>query len=244
MKSVPSLFVQNKGEFSTKLALSLTRSEKKKIIRLTGGCGHMSKEDSEGLYDLFTEAFSGFKGVILFGGTRMLKKSDKKTIVPGITEVPPILRECNSGLITLGVIPKTNDLVLNECGLIVSDEKENDYLTVINPNQDLCLVVQESVDKNASWETEFEECIDITSNLRNFANWDSLLVSYNGGAITEKEVLATIKLGWPVLLISGSGRMTDKLLDNDFVKKHPNVYVAKKDAESIRNCLSDLDFLE
>jgi hypothetical protein len=244
IKFVPSLFIQNKGEFSTKVALSLTQVERKKIIRFTGGCGYMSEKDSNGLYNLFIEALTGFKGAVLFGGTRMLKKNNKKSIVPGITEIPPLLRKNNPDLIILGVIPKTKDLVLDECGLIVSNESENDYLTIVNPDQDLCLVVQESVDKYATWETEFEECIDITSNLRNFANWDSLLISYNGGSVTEKEIITTVKLEWPVLLIKGSGRATDKIAENNFIKKYPNVYLAEKDSDSIRNCLIDLDILE
>ncbi len=236
--NIPSLYIQNEGEESTKIVLQLTRAEQKFVIRITGGCGYMSPDDAKGLYNLFAEAFNGFKGAMLFGGTRMIKKDNTSSIVPGITEIPPLI-EKKEDVVILGVVPKTSDLELSvKYGLVVSVDNKQQYITVVHPDQDMCLIVQSSVDKTSCWETEFEECIRITSNLRDFADWKSLLISYNGGKVTEKEILKTAKLGWPVLLIKGSGRKTDEYANNqEFLNAYPNVVVAQKEVSSIRKQL-------
>ncbi len=217
----------------------------KMLVRFTGGCGRMSEEDAEGLCDMFTEAFDGFAGGIIFGGTRILKRDNVRKIVPGITEIPPIIRRKCPRSVILGIIPKSNDLRISEHGLIVSNEEENDFFTIIHPEQDQCLVVQQSVDQGVDWEAEFKECIRITEDLKNFAGFQSLLVSYNGGGVTEKEILATAELGWPVLLINGSGRKTEEYANNHwFLKKYPNVVVAEKNAASIRKELISLGVIK
>lgn len=241
----PSLYIQNEGEESTKIALALTKAKTKFVVRFTGGCGYMSENDGCGLYDIFTRAFVGFEGAMLFGGTRMIKKEDKATIVPGITEIPPLIKKESKNAVILGVIPKTSDLSISlEYGLTINSEKKKDYITVIHPDQDMCLVVQGSVDGVSCWEAEFEECIRITANLRDFASWNSLLISYNGGSVTEKEILKTAKLGWPVLLVKGSGRISDEYANNkEFVMRNPNVKVVEKNSRSIRMHLYDLGAL-
>jgi len=238
----PSLYVKNKDEQSTKLMLALTRAKRRVVVRFTGGCGYMSEEDAKGLYDLFVESFADFSGAILFGGTRMLKKNDNKTIVPGITEIPPLIRKKCPLSTILGVVPKINEFKLSDSGLIVYEEsEESDYFTIINPDQDLCLLVQNSVDEGSPWEVEYKECMEIIDSLRTFAGWDSLLISYNGGAITEKEILDTNNLGWPILLIKGGGRKTDQYAnDLEFLKNNSNVFVASKEVGSIRHQLCNL----
>jgi hypothetical protein len=238
-KFAPSFYIMNRGEDSVKVALSLTRAAANFVIRFTGGCGYMSAEDARGLYDLFVDALEGFKGCILFGGTRMVKKVDYDEIVPGITEVPPLIKAEDDSVVILGIVPRTGNIRIDPSfGVVVESEYEHDFITIIHPEQDMCLVVQQSVDKEATWEDEYLECIQITENLRSFAGWSSLLISYNGGAVTEKEILHTAELGWPVLLVNGSGRMSEKYAnDNAFLLAHPNVLVAEKTVGSIRNQL-------
>lgn len=237
---IPSLYIKNKGETSTDLSLRLTAAKERFLVRLTGGCGYMNSEDSENLYSLFAQIFEDFQGAMIYGGTRMINKYDKKTIIPGITEIPSHMKEINPDFISLGVIPKSETMQLDpDVGLVVSYEDENDYITIIHPNQDICLIVQQSVDQGVNWETEAIECMDITQKLREIAGWNSLLVSYNGGGITEKEIISTAKKGWPVLLIADSGRKTEEYAKNkDFLAKYPNVMVAEKNVLSIRKCLA------
>lgn len=237
-KIIPSLFIQERGEESVKIVLGLTKAKTKFAVRFTGGCGYMNSADSCNLYKIFLAAFTGFSGAILFGGTRMLKKINKN-IVPGITEIPPLLREQNRGAVFLGVVPKTEDLNLSfDYGLIVHQEINQDYVTIVHPNQDICLIVQASVDGASPWEAEFEECISIINNLRTFAGWQSLLICYNGGETTEKEIIKTAKLNWPILLVKGSGRISDKYAnDKEFLFKYPRVMVAEKNSAAIRKKL-------
>lgn len=228
-KRVPTLFIQNAGEDSTKIALTLTRARRKFAVRLTGGCGLMSAEDAEGLNALFVDAFEGFDGAFLFGGTRMLNRNDPRIIVPGITEVGVAIRAHCPNACFLGVVPRTCDLRLSEHGMVVADDLADPYFTIVHPDQDACVVVQEGVDKEATWDTEYQECFRIIDNLRTYAAWESVHVSYNGGGVTNREIRAAAASQLPVLLIAGSGRTTDALAeDESFLASHPTVRVADK----------------
>jgi hypothetical protein len=237
----PSLYIKQIGEKTANLSLKLTTAKRKIVVRFTGGCGGMSSQDAENLYDLFMEAFAGFDGAILFGGTRMIMRHDSKIVLPGITEIPPLIRKKCPEAVVLGVVPKTNELKIVNQGIVVSEEDGNDFFTIVHPDQDHCLIVQKSVDDNVGWEAEFKECMSITSDLISFANFKSLLISYNGGGVTEKEILATAEKGWPILLIADSGRKTEEYAKNEkFLADYPNVHVAEKTAESIRDQLMSL----
>jgi len=239
---VPRLFVKSHGEQITKLSLMLTKAPRKCVVRLTGGCGKMSAADADGLYDLFTQSMSGFDGALTFGGTRMVLRNDHKTIIPGITEVPSRLRPFCPDMIVLGVIPKTEDLQLDpDLGLVVSSEPDQPYVTAIHPEQDIVLVVQTNADHEEKWDAEFEECLRITDDLRNYGEWESVLVCYNGGTVTKREIVATAERGWPIVLIRGSGRVTDEFAaDRDFLATYrSNVAVAEKDPIDLRLKLSE-----
>lgn len=235
--TAPFLYIQGKGDESTKVALHLTQAPEKMVVRLTGGCGFMLPEDAHGFETLFVEAFDGYRGAFLFGGTRMLRRDDPQVIVSGITEVPPLIRELCPDAKVLGVVPRTGDnLRPTEHGLVVADDPQESYFTIIHPNQDVVVVLQESVDRGVLWDAEYQECMRMTELLRTFAGFRSLLVSWNGGGVTEKEIVATAARGWPVLLIAGSGRKTDAYAnDPAFLAAHPNVVVADRTTMSIRN---------
>jgi len=236
---VPRLFMKSQGEATSKLSLQLTTAPRRCIVRLTGGCGEMSAVDAQDVYDLFAQAFCEYDGAMLFGGTRMLSRNDRATVVPGITEVPPRLRALCPRMITLGVVPRTQELRLADEGMVVSDEAGSPFFTIVHPQQDIVLVVQVSADAPAVWDAEFQECLRITRDLRDYAAFKSVLVSYNGGSVTEREILAVAQNNWPVILIRGSGRKTDEYANNsDFLHAHPNVKVAEKNADSLRDGLA------
>lgn len=246
--SVPALFIKRVGETASNMSLMLTAVRRRFVVRFTGGCGYMSQEDAQGLYHLFVRAFDGYEGAILFGGTRMRRRDDPTIIVPGITEIPPLIRHANPGVVLLGVVPKTTDLRLDvNQGMIVEDKEENEYFTIINPDLTAALIIQQSVDEGVDWGAELKECEQIIANLLRFASplddpWRQLLVSYNGGKYTWMEIENWVDLKWPVLLVRGSGRKTDEFIekfadDVGFQKAHPNVLVATKDTASIRRML-------
>ncbi len=236
---VPRLFIKSRGESTTKLSLKLSTAPRHCVVRITGGCGKMSPEDAEGLYEVFMSAFHGYDGAMLFGGTRMLAREDRETIIPGITEIPARLRSTCPKMVTLGVIPRTQDLQITDHGMVVSDKSNCPYFTIIHPEQDMALLVQVSADDPEIWDAEYQECLRITADLRDYAERKSILVSYNGGTVTEREILAVSERGWPVILIQGSGRKTDEYASNvNFLRAHPHVKVAQKDADSLRDCLA------
>jgi len=235
---IPALFIKSKGEQTVQLALKLTTAPRKIVVRFTGGCGKMSSEDAEDLYELFNEAFVGFQGAMLFGGTRMLCREDSTVVVPGITEVVHRIRSNNPQSISLGVVPRTSILSLSELGMIVEDDPQTPYVTIVHPEQDMCLMVQVGTDCPEVWDAEYQECQRIMEDLRGFAGFQTLLICYNGGTVTERELLVHAKKGWPVLLIEGSGRTTDHYAsDATFLRDHPNVHVADKSAHAIRSYL-------
>lgn len=235
---IPSLIIKSRGESTTRLALKLTRAPRKFVIRLTGGCGNMSAEDAEGLYAMYRDALAGYDGAMLFGGTRMLRRDDPSVIVPGITEIPSFCRDACPDMVTLGVIPRTQELGVCELGMVVCDEKETPYVTVAHPRQDLGLIVQLSADEPEIWDAEWQECMRMTNDLREFAGFTSVLICYNGGTVTERELVATAARGWPVILVDGSGRKTQEYARNEeFLAAHPNVRVCDGDAESLRDLL-------
>ncbi len=236
--SIPSLVIKSKGESTTRLALRLTRARRKMVIRLTGGCGKMSEEDAAGLYELFRSALAGYDGALLFGGTRMLRRDDPSMVVPGITEIPSFCRETCPDMITLGVIPRTQEIGICEYGLLLVDEPGDPYMTVAHPGMDLGLLVQRSADEPEVWDAEWQECLHITGDLREFGGFSSVLVCYNGGTVTERELLAVAARGWPVILVDGSGRTTEAYARNEaFLAAHPNVRVCDGDARSLRDLL-------
>lgn len=236
---VPKLFIKSKGQPTTKLLLLLTKATKRFIIRLTGGCGKMSAEDATGLYDFFAQSLAGYDGGLIFGGTQMVLRDDPENIVPGITEIPEyVKRRTCPAMITLGVIPRTKDLGLSDLGMIVSDSPDDSYVTIVHPKQDLVLVTQVSPDQGEVWDAEVDECADIMAQLIEWGDFKNLLIAYNGGSVTEKEIRKTAAKQWPVIMIRGSGRTCDRLSeDKEFLLANPSVMVAEKNVASFRECL-------
>jgi hypothetical protein len=248
-KHIPSLYVQNEGEdISTKAALSLTQARDRTVVRFTGGCGHMAAEHVHRMHELITEAFKDFGGGLLFGGTRMVERADPSKVRHGITEVPPLIRELCPDARVLGIVARSSDFGVAEYGLVVSSEPGNDFITIVHPHQDVCIALQKSADEAAAdgttrtvWDVEYESCAQIVGYLREYSRWSSLLFVWNGGGITEKEILLWAKNGWPVLLVRGTGRMADRYAeDKEFLAAHPQVRVADANAWSIREKLEEL----
>jgi len=239
---IPSLYVKTKGESTAQVSLKLTTAPTKWIVRVTGGCGYMSPQDGEHLIETFSSAFSGYKGSLIFGGTQM-RDRDTNEVVCGITEVVPAIQANNPEVVSLGIIAKCSDINITNRGLIISDNNDDKYITFCHPQQNIALIVQKNPDTPSKatetiWDMEYQEAMEIISDLRQFAEMRSLLVSYNGGKTTEKEILATAQKGWPILLVKGSGRITDQYAtDISFLSRHPHVHTCENNSYAIRNVL-------
>ncbi|MFZ2193314.1 MAG: hypothetical protein WAV31_03645 [Candidatus Moraniibacteriota bacterium] len=237
----------NEPEDPYRIAMSLTSSRSHFVTRLTGGCGSLTAESAQGFLELFSDAFYGYSGVMLFGGTRMIRKDDESVVVPGITEVAPVIRRINKYATVLGVIPRTDELFIRKDGILIvgKEEEATEYVTIVHPDQDICIVVQADVNKGSKWLAEANVCLKITDLLLAVNGWKSLLVSYSGGQVTKQEIEKTAHMKWPVLLIEGGGGTTDALaFDEDFRRMHPNVHSVKKEVMAIRRELKDAGALK
>ncbi len=258
LDNAPTLYIQTGKEQSALFAMNFARDVRHFVLRITGGCGLMSPEDALGLANLENALKGGsreesplprFSGFGLFGGTRMLSKSDPSQVVPGVTEVLPAITGNCPGAVFLGVIAKVGQLKYTSLGVVIHDEPDAQYFTIIHPTQHSIVLLQPTPDARASWEDEFRECIRFCHELR-MLDWQSLLLVYNGGGVVEKEILAWAKLGrldpdkWKVLLVNGSGRKADEYANNKkFLSHHPTVHVCQNTEQSIREKLTELGAL-
>ncbi|MEY4722810.1 MAG: hypothetical protein RLZZ324_323 [Candidatus Parcubacteria bacterium] len=262
LASSPKLIFKNRGDSTERLTLRLAAAARKCIVRFTGGCGEMSEGDGDRLKELFSPAFVGFEGALTFGGTRMVYRADWSRVRQGITEIPPHLKQtvCPNAVL-LGIVPRTADIGICEIGVKIEDDPKNDFFTIVHPDQDHALVIQINADNACPkiddkvrmsaagtplpapnvWDAEFEECMRITGILREcFDGYGSVLIAYNGGGTTEREIVATSDRGWPVILIKGSGRKTDEYASNkEFLALRDNVRVVDKDPSAIRAALAE-----
>lgn len=253
---VPKLFFINSGSSKNqaRIIAVMSQAANHQIVRFTGGCGYMNEADGKEFLSLFTKSFNGFEGVALFGGTQMLSTTEPVKVIPGITEIGPAIRMENNS-IALGVINCDKELTLENGTVVLS--KEDDYVTVIHPSQDVVAVIdsnirdgetQEMVLRHTSilkalsyyselsekhkifdgapqkWEWEFLACSSISELLVD-TGWKNMLVVYNGGATTLKEVFDYVTRGWPVLIIKGSGRVANELVQNSQFNRQFGNYV-------------------
>lgn len=258
--NAPSLFIQSGVDKSQLFGLNSARDVRHFVLRGTGGCGLMSPQDAVGLRNLEL-ALTGrtaegqtdpslprFSGLCLFGGTRMVRKDNPEIIIPGITEVFPSIEKYCDKAAMLGVIAKVGHLRYTQHGIIISDEADSEFCTIIHPTQTSCVLLQPSADMQASWDDEFKECVRIVHSLIPLS-WKGLLLAYNGGGVTEKEIRTWAKHGqrnpaWNVLLVKGSGRKCDELANDDkFLADHPTVHVCENDIDHMREKLVELEAL-
>jgi len=189
-------------------ALMGTRAVSKKAIRVTGGCKGMSDQDKEQMLQYFSEATKGYQGVIWSGGTRMTTKDGK--IDPMVTDIPGVIASRNPGCIALGTLPRTEMLTLQYDSRLVLDQ----WGTVPNPDLSGILIVQNGAEGSLDWDGDLDVYFRLMENWQNYGGFKEVgLISWNGGPITEKEIINSLKRGWTTILIKGSGRVTDEVIE-------------------------------
>ncbi len=258
LKGQTTMFVLRRNEHSGRFCFNFARPGLRGFIhRMTGGCGNMKPEYWEGM-NILMDALSGhsddgsfqpkMSGLTLFGGTRMLYKRDPKIVRPGITEVfPGIAADCPEAVV-LGIVARYSKMYPTNHGLVIGTSPEDDYFTIVHPNQKSIAVLQDNADEISPWEAEYLRCSDVVGELQE-QGWQSLLTAYNGGGVTKKEVLHWCKLSqmagdptmWRVLLIEGSGGSTDALIqDKDWLRENPNVSVCGCSVKELRDSFFNL----
>ena len=228
-------------------ALMGTLAESKVAMRITGGCKGMSVDDKAQMLQFFADAFSGYKGLVWSGGTRMVVDGH---VDPMVTDVPGVIASVNNGCVALGTVPRTDMLTLQGDSRLVLDQ----WGTVPNPDLLGILIVQNGPDGAMDWDGDLDAYFALMQNWRTYAGFTSLgLCSWNGGDITRAEIMRAIKRDWPVFLVRGSGRVTDEIItqwenkDASLMKNIPekfdNLYIVdKNDAMSLHHALERESF--
>jgi len=226
------------------------------IVRITGGCANMAEADAAAMGELFRKAFRGFGGALLIGGTRMVSIASPRIIIPGITEVGPLIRQDNPSSVLLGIIPfaesvswdfATGALVVERSRLTDPHGTDDGMRILVQSYMDGVVVLgQHLPDLPSIWHDEAYFCARITEPLRRHANWSSALVVYNGGNTTEYEARLIAEQHWPVILVRGSGRAADKLAqDEQFLREYRDcVTVCSLTPSSLKRALVKAKVLE
>ena len=172
---MPKLFfVDSQPQAEATVIATICGANRRKLVRITGGCGDMSEADARGLLTLFTEAFEGFDGALLFGGTRMLTRTIPQRVRMGITEVGPAIRRKNPTAVVVGIIAKNGQMVLDE-QMIVGDSDRDDFYTTVHPDQNVVLVV----DIEGSHEKNIQRRIRHAEICAIIASFPELAAKYN-----------------------------------------------------------------
>lgn len=263
LSASPSLYVQSDGQSCERFFANFFANTRHFVLRATGGCAGLEEKYYSGLETLSqvlsglpqankhdsstdpTERQPRFSGFCLFGGTRMILKDAPQEYLPGITEVfPPLGKHCPEARI-LGIVAKAGHLRTTPFGLVVADEPENAFVTIIHPEQHSVLLLQPNVDSKADWHCEWRRCLDICqAHASN--HWQGLLLVYNGGPVSEAELLTWAELGltndfYRVLLVQDSGGCADKYAYSEaFLKAHKNVFTCGNDYRSMQETLLHL----
>ncbi len=233
--------MDTRDHFSHRITMELTNSSTPFLVRLTGGAAEIDFDKGLDAIRLLTTAFKGYKGRILYGGTRVIKiHPPSYTVIPTIMEVAPILKHSNPEMVTFGVVPRPDNLALSEWGIVISQEPNLGCVTIVNPHQDVCLMIQQDVDTKALYDVEWQSCLYVAKTFQSISkNFGCALVSYEGGNYTRKEILAWASNGLPVLLMEGSGRTTDVLCrDKLWLESNPSVTVCKNERDLRKSLIS------
>lgn len=163
------------------------------------------------------------------GGTRMICKDDMSEVRPGITEMIPYIKQLAPHSTTVGLIPRIEGhtmMFLPDGRIAFNDAKAAEYVTVMQHENDISIMVQKTADVGAKWEDEYRTALQIMNQLRQEAKFSSLTLFYNGGAVSRKEFDDTLKLGWPIAIVRNSGRLCDEIQnEEELLQKNSNVHV-------------------
>lgn len=247
---VTLLVMDAKDGIPAAFALMATVAEKKVAIRISGGCKNMTVADKEAMISFFLEGMRGFKGLAFSGATR--QTTEDGMIDPMVTDVPGAIAAENPGCVALGTAPRTDLLTLQKDSRLVLDS----YGTSPNPDMKGILLVQDGAEGKLDWDGDLPVYFTMMEQLRSHAGFTALgLISWNGGEVTRKEIIGSVRRGWPTILIRGSGRVTDEIIcsieKNDFsifgeipVKNRLRIVVVDKgDAQQLHSVLSAHSFL-
>jgi hypothetical protein len=237
----------------------ISQARSRRAVRIAGGCSGLDATLAENLLSYFQSAFTipgvdgaedkYFDGVMSSGGTLSFEKdgSEKQQV----TTVPVYLAS-RMPLIAISTTPRTYNFRLHKDDgrLLVSE-----YGDAIYWQQHLAVVVEQDAANVLDWDG------DLSIYLQLLKGWQEQgcatgVVAFNGGGVTWKEIVGTLKNGLPLIAIEGSGRKTDEFItkfregglaavDGSLAEVDPALVsiVSATDAASLRQALIQRNLL-
>ncbi|HTK04963.1 MAG TPA: hypothetical protein VL500_05225 [Candidatus Eisenbacteria bacterium] len=242
------LVMDRKEGFPATFALMATTAAHRVAVRVSGGCKGMGPDDKRAMLAYFAEAFTGFRGFIWSGATRQLTKEGD--LDPMVTDVPGVIAAANPECVALGSAPRTDVLRLVGESRLVLDG----YGTGPNPSMSGILIVQNGADGKSDWDGDLDAAFGLMENLVSCGGFSGVgVIAWNGGPITEDEVMRSARKGWPTIVIKGSGRAADEIaakleagdasLLDKLPKGHRLVVADRSDPDTLRDRLLEFGLI-
>ena len=178
-------------------------------VGISGATQSLYCYDPTRVLDTVTEVFSAIPGIREL--QRIQKDPNQEEILkhrfPG----------CSRAMLKIGIAAYTETRFLTPYGVCVANNHPQSF-SILRTDCDYNLSLQCSTNRNfkvprdslsdkgcgSPWDAEFLEAIDMIESLHSYG-WGSLLLVFNGGSVTKREIIAWANEGWNVLLIRGSG---------------------------------------
>ncbi len=227
------------------------------FARITGGCAQMTSEFSRQMIDSCVQGFSGWRGPMGIGGNRMVITETGETLL-GICELPHLIAKGNSQnrIHVIGASPLKGEIQPYGrfgCHLLEEESSVNGVPTqitnIVHPELAYCFLIQYGVDqfialteedKNKFWWEEWRFFLNAALQAKR-GGMKPFLFAYNGGGVTEVEILEWLKHRLPVFVVRNSGRRAD-----DFAKREHEfntLYAIDNDASTINETLRKHGFI-
>ena len=142
-----------------------------------------------------------------------------------------------SRVLTISTVPRTGDMALTGDSRLVLDTSNG-----VNPQPGVHMIVvfqPQLAHEALGWNGDVDGYFSLFDAYVKLARWKFAMPVWNGGGVTREEALKAAKLGWPVVLIEGSGRQADTLAAEVRQRKlrGPFSIAQRDDPETLRTAL-------
>lgn len=188
----------------------------REVVRIAGGCKHISPEIVSAMPGYFREAFrtvdedgntvTEFRGTAFSGGTANL---DGDGVVNDgmVTNMPAVLANAYP-CIAMSTTPRTDIMALDgQTGGLIVDA----YGGRIDFRQHAAMVVQQDPAEVLDWDGDLDIYLTLLEGWQ-MAGFKTAIIAMNGGGVTRDEIYGALKRGIPVIAVEGSLRETDAFI--------------------------------
>ncbi len=212
------------------MAIAATGATRKTVIRLAGGMNNGPE-----IFDFFRTALADIDGAVLMsGGTRAF--NDDGATLNSVCEVVADLSLVHPNLITMGSFPRTGRFGLVGDGRFMVGDGVG---ATINVGTQYVVAIQDGPEDHdkLGWDGDLSAYFSFMEDLQHEAGFLPTVIIWNGGGVTVKEAEEAHKRGFPVIIITGTGRAADNQLSAVNFSGENIYHIDKTDPESLRALL-------